>query len=435
MSLGMIGIIGICLLFVLMFLNMPIGLAMALCGLIGFGMIRGFDAGLSAISLQSFRTASTYVFSVIPLFIAMGMIASRVRLSSDLFRTMHNWIGHWRGGLAMATTGACAMFAAICGDPISTASTVGVIALPEMRKYKYKDILSTGCLAAGGNLGFLIPPSLAFIIYGILTEQAIGTLFIAGILPGLLLAVLFMITIWGWCLINPTLGPPSPRATWGNRLKSIRYVAGTVILMLIVLGGIYVGLFTPTEAAAVGVFGVLVIGFVYRRLTWGGFTSAIGETASLTGRIFILIIGAMIFSRFMTVSEIPLNLALTITALNLSPYIVLALVLILYIIIGFVVDIMSIIMITAPILHHMLVGMGFDPVWLAVVIMITILMGQISPPVGLVVYALAGMVKDVPMFTIFKGVFPFLGSMAVCLVILIIFPQIALFLPYLMRPV
>lgn len=434
MSLTMIGILGFVLFFVFLFLNMPIGIVMALVGFVGFSVIRGWDAGLSLLSIQAYRTGSDYILGVIPLFIAMGFLAMRLALSTDLFYVMHKWIGHWRGGLAMAATVACTIFGAICGDAVATAAAVGVIALPEMRKYKYADVLSTGVLASAGNLGLLIPPSLAFVIYAIITEQSIGMLFIAGVGPGLVLTVLFVMTIWFWCRIRPTLATPSPSATWGERFSSLRYIIGSALVIIIVLGGIYGGVFTPTEAAAIGVFGVLLIGFIFRRLTWPAFAGGISDTALLTGKIFILIIGAMIFTRFITVSEIPLHLSETIAVLQLPPILILLVTLIVYIILGFVVDIIPIILITAPVLHPVLVGMGYDPIWLSVCVVMTILMGGITPPVGLVVFALSGVIKDVPIYTIFRGVFPFLGAMIVCLVLIIAIPQIALFLPNLMRP-
>ena len=434
MSLEMVGLIGIVLLFVLIFLKMPIGLSLAMVGFIGVGVIRGIDPGLSVLGMEYFRTAATYQFSVIPLFVGMGFVASEAQLSSDAFYAINKWMGHQRGGLAMATTAACGMFAAICGDAIATATTVAAVSLPEMRKNKYADVLSVGCLAAGGNLGFLIPPSLGFIFYAILTEQSVGTLFMSGILPGVLLTGLFMVTIAVMVWIKPQLAPPSPRASWGERLKSLRYIIGSLALIILVLGGIYAGFFTPTEAGAVGVFGGIFLGLINRRLTSQGLVSSLRETARLVGKIFILVTGAMVFSRFMVVSEIPLRLAEAIGALDVSPYIVLAIVLIFYILIGFIMDIMSIILIAAPILHPILVGLGFDPVWLAVITMITVLMGHISPPVGIVVYGLSGYVRDVPVFTIFRGALPFLAAMLVCLLIVIRFQIIALWLPYLMRP-
>jgi len=434
MSPAMVGIVGFCLFFVLIFLNMPIGFVMALIGFVGFGLIRGFDPAMSLLSVQTYRTASDFVLGAIPLFIAMGFLAMHLGLSTDLFYVMNKWIGQFRGGLAMAATGACSIFAAICGDAVATAAAVGVVALPQMRKNKYADVLSTGVLASAGNLGFLIPPSLALLIYAVITEQSIGTLFAAGILPGLLLAAFFVITIWLWCRINPKLSTAAPPASWGERFSSLRYVSGSFLVIVLVLGGIYGGIFTPTEAAAIGVFGVILVGFIFRRVTWQRFTNGMSDTALLTGKIFILITGARIFMRLITVSEIPLNMSETIATLQLSPYVFLGMVLLFYIIMGFVADILAIILITVPVLHPVLVGMGFDPVWISILIVVTVLMGMITPPVGIVVFALSGVFKDVPIYTIFRGVLPFFGAMIVALVFMIAFPQIVLFLPNLLKP-
>ena len=434
MSPAMVGIIGFCLFFVLIFLNMPIGFVMALVGFVGFGLIRGFDPAMSLLSVQTYRTASDFILGAIPLFIAMGFLAMHLGLSTDLFYVMNKWIGQFRGGLAMAATGACSMFAAICGDAVATAAAVGVVALPQMRKNKYADVLSTGVLASAGNLGFLIPPSLALLIYAVITEQSIGTLFAAGILPGLLLAAFFVITIWLWCRINPALSTAAPPANWGERFSSLRYVSGSLLVIVLVLGGIYGGIFTPTEAAAIGVFGVILVGFIFRRVTWQRFADGISDTALLTGKIFILITGARIFMRLITVSEIPLNMSETIATLQLSPYVFLGMVLVFYIIMGFVADILAIILITVPVLHPVLVGMGFDPVWVSILIVVTVLMGMITPPVGIVVFALSGVFKDVPIYTIFRGVLPFFGAMIVALVFMVAFPQIVLFLPNLLKP-
>jgi C4-dicarboxylate transporter DctM subunit len=434
MSPAMVGIAGFCLFFVLIFLNMPIGFVMALIGFVGFGLIRGFDPAMSLLSVQTYRTASEFILGAIPLFIAMGFLAMHLGLSTDLFHAMNKWIGQLRGGLAMAATGACSMFAAICGDAVATAAAIGVVALPQMRKNKYADVLSTGVLASAGNLGFLIPPSLALLIYAVITEQSIGTLFAAGILPGLLLAAFFVITIWLWCRIKPELSTAAPPASWGERFSSLRYISGSALVIVLVLGGIYGGIFTPTEAAAIGVFGVIIVGFAFRRVTWQRFAAGISDTALLTGKIFILITGARIFMRLITVSEIPLNMAETIAALQLSPYVFLVMVLVFYIIMGFVADILAIILITVPVLHPVLVGMGFDPVWISILIVVTVLMGMVTPPVGIVVFALSGVFKDVPVYTIFKGVLPFVGAMIVALVFMVAFPQIVLFLPNLLKP-
>jgi len=429
-----VGIAGIILFFVLVFLNLPIGIAMALIGVAGVGVLLGVEKGLTVLGLELFRVSSTYVFGVVPLFVGMGFLASVSGLSADAFYSINKWIGNVRGGLAMAATAACALFAAICGCAVATAGTVAAVSLPEMRKHKYSDTLSLGVLAAGGNLGFLIPPSLGFILYAILTEQSIGVLFISGILPGLLLTVLFMFTIWLMVRINPRLAPTTPSASWMERLVSLRYLTGAVAVIVLVLGGIYAGIFTPTEAGGIGVLGVLIVGLINRKLKWQGLISALYETIRMTGLMFLLVGGAMVFSRFIALTQLPMVLAGTIGALAISPYAVLAIVLIFYILVGFIMDIMAMILLLAPIFHPVLVALGFDPVWLACITIVTVLMGHISPPVGIVVYALSGMVKDAPVFTIFRGALPFLGAMLVCLIILIVFPEIVLVLPNLMRP-
>jgi tripartite ATP-independent transporter DctM subunit len=430
----LVGILGLLAFLVLIFLEVPVGICMGIVGFIGLGIIRGIDPGLNLLGLQYFRTAATYAFSVIPLFVLMGFLASEVKISTDAFQIIEKWLGHVRGGLAMATTTACAIFAAICGDSIATATTLAAVTLPIMRERKYNDILSLGCLASGGNLGFLIPPSLGFVFYAIITEQSIGTLFISGIGPGILLTILFIATIAILCRMMPNLGPPTPAVSWRERFVSLRYILGPVVIIILVLGGIYSGLFTPTEAAAAGVFGCIVFGLVTRRLSWKGMRFSLRESAKLVGRIFILVSGALVFSRFITITEIPNNLADYLSVLNVGPYAILWIVLVFYILAGLILDIMSIILLVAPILHFILVALGFDPVWIASITMITILMGQISPPFGIVVFGLAGYVQDVPIWTIYKGCIPFLIAMLVGLALVVYFPSIALYLPNLMKP-
>jgi C4-dicarboxylate transporter, DctM subunit len=428
MSLEWIGALGILVFIILIFLEIPVGICMGLLGFVGLGMVRGWDSGLSVLGLQYFRTAATYAFSVIPLFVLMGFLATDVGISADAFTVIKNWLGHFRGGLAMATAVACAIFAAICGDSIATATTLAAVSLPEMRKLKYDDRLSLGVLASAGNLGFLIPPSLGFVFYAIITEQSIGNLFLSGIGPGILLTVLFIIVIAIWCHINPALGPSTSPAGWRVRFTSLRHIVAPAVVIIFVLGGIYAGFITPIEAAAAGTFIIYIIGIILRRLTKRAFTNSLFETGKLVGRIFILVSGALVFSRFITISELPTHLANLVTSLSLSPMAVLWIVLIFYVLIGFILDIMSIILLVAPVLHFVLVGMGFDPVFLGSITMITILMGQISPPFGIVVFGLNAYVTDVPVWTIYRGCIPFLGIMVVGLVLCVYFPQICLFL-------
>jgi C4-dicarboxylate transporter DctM subunit len=434
MSLEILGLFGLLAFLVLVFLEIPIGVSMALVGFIGLGLVQGFDAGLSVLGLQYFRTAATYAFSVIPLFVLMGFLASEVKISDDAFIVVKKWFGHLPGGLAMACMMACAIFSAICGDSIATATTLAAVSLPEMRRLGYDDRLSLGTLASGGNLGFLIPPSLGFVFYAIITEQSIGQLFISGIGPGILLTVLFLIVIAVWCRINPKLGPPTTPAPWGERWRCLKYIISPALIILLVLGGIYSGLFTATEGAAAGCAGCYVIGVVTRRLTVKAFRKSLIETAKLVGKIFILVSGALTFSRFFTIVQLPTHLAELIASLNLEPLGVLWVVLIFYIIVGFFLDIMSIILLVAPILHFVLVGLGYDPIFLASVTMITILMGQISPPFGIVVFGLSAYVPDVPMWTIYRGALPFLAIMVLGLAMCVFIPDISMFLVRMMSP-
>ena len=426
------GLIGIAILLVLIFIRVPIGFAMALVGFFGVWLVRGTNPAFSLLATEPYSVSSHYVYSVIPLFIFMGNLASQTRISADAFFALDKWLGHFKGGIAMGTMGTCTIFAAICSDPISTAATTCTLSLSEMRKYKYSDQLSLGTIAAGGNLGFLIPPSLAFIIYGILTETSIGKLFISGILPGLLLAAIYMITISLIVRLNPQMASSRPPASWKERFASTRKLTGVLVVILLILGGIYTGTFTPTEAGAVGVFGVILVALAGRYLTWKGFKGAVKETAGMLAMIFILVIGAMIFSRFLVLTEVPMGMTDFVAGLSVPPILVLIVVLIIYIFIGCIMDIMSIVIVATPILHPVLVSLGFDPLWVAVLTVITILMGNISPPFGIVVFALSGMVPDVPMYTIFKGIMPFLLATLVGLAILIAFPQIALWLPGMM---
>jgi tripartite ATP-independent transporter DctM subunit len=334
----------------------------------------------------------------------------------------------------MATVGGCAGFAAVCGAATATAATMCTVALPEMRKYKYSDQLSLGTIACGGMLGFMIPPSIPFIIYAYLTEESIGSLFIAGILPGLLITALFIVAIYIACRHNPGLGAPGPRASWRDRLISMHRIWGVLILFLLVLGGMYSGVFTPTEGGAIGAFGALVLGIAKRRLTWKLFFLSLMDTGRITGMILLLVIGSTILNSFITITDIPFALADFVESLALSPVLIVSTLLIIFIIVGFFMDIMAVMIIIVPIIYPLLVNLGIDAVWFGVLVMLTIMIGNITPPVGIVVYTVAGLVKDVPLFTIFRGVWPFFYAMLIAMVLLIIFPQISLVLPNMMKP-
>jgi C4-dicarboxylate transporter DctM subunit len=432
LSLGII--FTVILLGFILLLKMPIGFAMAIAGAMGIYFIAGTKVLFNIVSHTPFTTASNYVFTVIPMFVLMGWLAAEAGISTDLFIAMNKWLGWMKGGLAMAVSMACAGFSAVCGCSITTAVTMTAIALPEMRRHKYDDQLSTGILCAGGNLGFLIPPSIGFIIFGIITETSIGHLFMAGIIPGVILAILFCVVIYIICRINPKAGPASTRLPLREMLKIPVGAWLMLALVIIVLGGIYLGIFTPTEAGGAGAFATLVFGLAARRLPWNRFVSALVNTVKTSGMIFILIIGAIIFSSMLALSNLPFALVDIIEVFAVNRYIVLVIILIIYIILGFFLDIMSILLILLPVTFPVTEALGFDPVLVGVLTIITVLMGQISPPVGIVVYSVSGIVRDVPVMTIFKGAMPFFFVMALSLVLFIAVPQISLLLPNLMHP-
>lgn len=356
-------------------------------------------------------------------------------LGHEIYRALYAWIGHVRGGLGMATIGACGVFGALSGSMIATVATFTAVALPEMRRYKYKDVLSTGCIAAGGGVDILIPPSTVLVLYGILTYESIGKLLIGGIVPGILLAILFIGAIYVWVKINPSLAPLQPRERVSFlekfRLSAKLYpVAG---LFLMAMGGIYLGVFTPTEAAAVGAFGALIFSLATKHLTREGFNNALAEAASVTGMLFLILIGAGIFGRFITVSKIPMQLAAFVSDLDVSPYVILLFIYIFYIILGCFVEGLAVLALTVPIIYPLIITLGFDGVWFGIIVIIMISIGTITPPVGICVYVTAGVAKDVPLGTIFKGATPFWVAKILLAIILTIFPEIVTFLPSLMK--
>jgi C4-dicarboxylate transporter DctM subunit len=427
-----VGLIGIGALLLLLFLRMPIGFVMALVGFAGFSYMSGLEAGLGILDVIPYRTAFSYTLCVLPLFVLMGQFAYYSQITGDLYDTMHKWLGHLPGGLASATVAGCAVFAAVSGSSSATAATIGTVALPQMQRYKYDTSLAAGAVAAGGTLGILIPPSLGFILYGVVTEESIGKLFIAGILPGILLALLFMICIYILVRVNPKLGPPGPKASFKERLVSIRHTWSILFLFLLIMGGIYTGIFTPTEAGAIGAFGAFIIGLARRRLTWQGFVASLLDTGRITAMIFILIIGAMIFSSFLTKSTIVFEVADLAAGIPVSRHIILVVILIFYLILGSIMDVASGLLITLPIFYPVVMNLGFDSVWFGVIAVVMFEAGLITPPVGLNVFVVSGVAKDIPLYTIFRGIVPFLIAILVSLVILIAFPQIATFLPSLM---
>lgn len=433
MSQTTIGIIGVAVLIVLLFSRMRIGLVMALVGFLGFAYLVTPEAALSTLGRIPFANASSYSLTVIPLFVLMGEFAFHSGISQRLYNAAYKSFGQLRGGLAMATVAACAGFAAICGSSPATAATMGAVSLPEMRRYKYSSSLATGCIAAAGSLGILIPPSVILVIYGILTEQSIGKLFAAGILPGILLAALFMIVISVSTSLNPALGPSAPPTSLKEKLSSITGGAGeTILIFAIVIGGLFMGFFTPTEAAAIGALGTLVVGLARRQLTRQPFVAALKEAARITAMIFLIMIGAFIFGRFLAVTRLPFELGSWVGGLPLPRVAIMLLIILMYLMLGCVMDVPAMVILTIPIVFPVAMSLAYDPIWFGVIIVLVAEMGAITPPVGVNVYVIKGVAKDVPLEVIFKGILPFLGAIIACVAILVAFPQIALFLPGLM---
>ncbi len=426
-----IGLLGILAFFVLLVLKMPISYAMSLVGFVGLGYLVSPSAAFRVVAKDIYSTFSSYSLSVIPMFVFMGFLAFHSGIGSRLYAFAYKMVGHFSGGLAIATQATCALFGAVCGSNTATAATIGAIALPEMKKYNYDPSLSTASVAAGGALGVLIPPSVIFIIYGISTEQSIGSLFIAGIIPGLLLMLLYMLTIFLLARRNPQLAPAGPRFSWSERLGALKGGLWEVmVIFLISLGGLFRGWFTPTEAGAVGAFGVLVLTAVTRKLKLQGFQKSLADSTRTTAMIMLLVAGAVIFGRFMAMSRIPFELASWAGALPLPPSMVMAIILLIYLVLGFFIDALALILLTIPIFYPVAVTtLGYDPLWFGVIIVMVVAMGVITPPVGMNVYIIKGVAKDVPLEVIFRGIWPFLLALIVCIALLIIFPPLATFLP------
>lgn len=433
MSLTTVAIIGIIILVMLLFSNMPVGFVMGVLGFLGFSYVVNMHAGLNLLARDVFEIFSSHGLTVIPLFVFMGQIAFHCGISRRLYDSAYVLIGNRRGGLAMATVAACAGFSAISGSTNATAATMATVTIPEMKRYNYDMSLATGTVAAAGSLGILIPPSVIFIVYGILTQQSIGKLFAAGILPGVLLSILFLLTIYLRVLKNPDLAPPGPKTSLGEKIRSFLGVLETLLIFGLVMGGIFFGIFTPTEAAAAGAFLTLSLAVVRRQISWQGFLKSLADTTRISCMVMVIVTGAVIFGHFMAVTRLPYNLAQWVSTLPLPNSAIMGIIILVYLLGGCFMDALAMIMLTIPIFYPVAVTLGFDPIWFGVVIVLITEMGVITPPVGVNVYVVYGVVKDVPLETIFKGVFPMLLALLVCNLILLFFPQIALFLPGLMR--
>jgi len=429
------GVLGIIALILLMSLRMPIAVAMALVGFLGFSCVVSAEAAVRVVAKDFYNIFSSYSLSVIPMFVWMGYLSFYAGIGSKLFAFAYKILGRFPGGLAIATQAACAVFGAVCGSSTATAATIGAIALPEMKKYRYDDALATASVASGGAIGIMIPPSVIFVVYGIATEQSIGRLFLSGVAPGILLTLAYIAAILVVTIRDPAMGPPASPESLREIPLAIGGVLDIFIVFLISLGGLFAGLFTPTEAGAVGAASVILISLVQRRLTWEAFTRSLADTTRTTAMIMFLIAGATIFGRFIAVSRIPFELANWAGGLPLPPFVVLFIIILIYLVIGCFIDALAMILLTVPLFYPVVVGtLGYDPIWFGVMIVMVVAMGVITPPVGMNVYVIKGVAKDVPLEVIFRGIWPFLIAAIFCCVILAVFPQIATFLPNLLMP-
>ncbi|NLB79682.1 MAG: TRAP transporter large permease [Clostridiaceae bacterium] len=434
MNLFVVGCIGILLLLIFMSLRMPVALTMFVVGFAGCCYLTSVKAGAMILAKDIYSNFSSYSLSVVPMFILMGFLAFQSGIGTKLYSFAYKWIGHFPGGLAIATQVTCGLFGAICGSNTATAATIGAIAIPEMKKYNYKDSLATAAVAAGGGLGVLIPPSVIFILYGIQTEVSIGKLFLSGILPGILLMSLYIIIIYVSAVRNPTLAPAGPRFSWKERLQSIRGgLLEVIIIFAFSLGGLFAGWFTPTEAGAVGAIGVLIIAVVEKELSWEKLKMALFKTTQTTAMIMLLVAGATVFSHFMAISQVSFYLATWTAATPAPAWVVVAMIIFIYLVLGCFIAALPLVLMTIPIFYPVVVTtLGFDPIWFGVIMVLVVEMGIITPPVGVNVYVIKGIAKDVPLETIFSGIWIFLLAQVVCVGLIIAFPQIALFLPNLM---
>lgn len=428
MSLPLIGFIGLIVALSLAMVGMPLGISFATVGCIGVILIRGLEPGLSILGCAPYVFTANYTLCAIPLFVLMGQFAYHSGISTDLFTAAYRWIGKLPGGLASATTVACTGFAACTGTSVAGAATMGIVAFPEMQRFNYHPRLSTGCIAAGGTLGILIPPSIVFIIYGIITETSIGDLFIAGIFPGLMLSLFFIALISFRCKLNPKLGPPGESFSWKEKFASLRGVWGMLALLLLVIGGLYAGIFAPSEAGAIGAFGAFVIMLVKGRMTWASLSSTLLDTARTTAFFMLVVFGVMLFTVFVTLSGLPQVIVNWLTALPIPPMVILALVCSFYIPLGMTMDAVPMVLLTMPFVFPIVEGFGFDPVWFGVVVCVLGEMAMITPPVGMNMYIVQGVTK-VPIHEVALGILPFALVLLIGVIILFIFPQISLFLP------
>jgi len=427
------GLIGIVLLVFLFLLRVPVAFAMAIVGFSGFSYLSSLNAGLKLLARDFFEQFSSFPLSAIPMFILMGSFAYASGIGKRLYDAAYTILGGLRGGLTMATVVACGFFASICGSTAATAATIGKIALPEMKRYKYDDTLATGCLASAGTLGILIPPSTIFLVYGIMTEQSIGKLFVAGIIPGIILAFLFMAVVGILCWRNPACAPAGGQTSFKAKAKAFVGIIEALILFSLVIGGLFFGWFTPTQAGGIGAAGAFAIGLLRRELNWRVFIDSTRDGLRTSCMILCVIAGATVFGHFMAVSTIPFILADWVGSLPLPPMAIVGVIVIIYLLGGCFMDAMALVVLTVPVFYPVVLRLGLDPIWFGVIIVLVSEMGVITPPVGVNVYVIKGIAPEIPLETIFKGIFPFLVAILLNTGIMMAFPKVALFLPSLTR--
>jgi tripartite ATP-independent transporter DctM subunit len=429
MSTDLIAVGGFVALFALMLLRVPVGMAMGLVGVVGYSLVVGPGPALKLVGQTSMRTVTDYTFGVVPMFMLMGAFVSVSGVSRELFKAANSMIGHLRGGLGVATVLACGGFAAICGSSVATAATFSSVAYPEMRRFGYPKSFSAGVIAAGGTLGAMLPPSTVLAVYAILTEQDVGKLFMAGIVPGLLAMAMYVCTIGIIVRLRPEWLPGAPLKPWNERLADLRSVWAPLLLFVFVIGGLYGGFFTPTEAGGVGATGAFLLGLARRRLNRENIRAALLSATRTAAAVFTVLIGALLFGYFLTITQSPQKLTAFLLSLGLGAYGVLALIMVMYIALGCLMDAMAMIILTVPIIFPVIQQLGFDPIWFGIIIVMTVELGLIHPPVGMVVFVVKSVIGDVSFMTIFKGVLPFVVTDILRLVILIAFPAITLWLP------
>ena len=430
-------LIAFAILLFLIALRLPIAFAMGLVGFFGFGLAIGWNPAFYMIATVTYETGLSYGLSVVPLFVLMGNFVSRAGLSDDLYRTSHAFLGHRRGGLAMSTIVACGGFSAVCGSSLATAATMSKVAMPPMRKYGYADSLATGAIAAGGTLGILIPPSVILVIYGIMTESDIGKLFIAGIVPGLMGVILYIVAVKASVMMNPNAGPPAELSSWKIRFDSLKNIWGVIALFILVIGGIYGGIFTPTEAAGIGASGAFLFALLRKKLNWAVLYDILIDSVRTTSMLFMVLIGALIFSNYINIAGLPDELSHWVSELEMTPIFVILAIVLIYVVLGCVLESLSMILLTVPVFYPLVLTLDFggavDPemvlIWFGIVVVVITEISLITPPIGLNVFVLRGVLKDVSLGTIFKGVTPFWIADIIRLLLLIFIPTLTLWLP------